>query len=153
MRSAPSARAQHSGTILLVDDNHDGVIARRSVLEELGYKVVSARCGSDALQAVEQEKFDLIITDYKMSPINGVELIAKLREKNFRNPIIMLTGFAESLGLRTEDTGADVMIQKSANEVSNLVRYTKRLLPPSPKKPPRSAGPGSGTPRSNRGGS
>jgi CheY-like chemotaxis protein len=140
MRSAPSSRAQHSGTILLVDDNRDGVIARRSLLEELGYKVVSAGSGPDALQAVERQNFDLIITDYKMSPMNGLQLIESLRKANFRNPIILLTGFAESLGLRTESTGADVVIQKSANEVATLLRHTNRLLQPPAKKPSRSAG-------------
>jgi CheY-like chemotaxis protein len=109
-------------------------MARRSVLEELGYRVVTAGCGSDALQSVEESSFDLVITDYRMSPIDGLELIAKLRKKDFRNPIILLTGFAESLGLRADNTGADVVIMKSANEVSNLVRHTKRLL--NPKKPP-----------------
>src|SRR5690348_1478537 len=118
MRSAASSRAQHSGTILLVDDNRDGVMARRSLLEELGYKVVSAGSGSDALQAVERQNFDLIITDYKMSPMNGLQLIETLRNGNFKNPIILLTGFAETLGFRTESTGADVVIQKSANEVA-----------------------------------
>jgi CheY-like chemotaxis protein len=134
MRSASPSRAQHSGTILLVDDNRDGIIARRSVLEELGYNVVSAGCGLDALRSIEQQNFDLVITDYKMSPMDGRELIAKLRERSFRNPIILLTGFAESLGLNSESTGADVVIQKSANEVSSLVRHTKRLLQ-TPKKP------------------
>lgn len=134
MRSAPSRRAPVPSNILLVDDNRDGVIARRSVLEELGYKVVSAGCGSDALQTAEKENFDLVITDYKMAPMNGLELIMKLRQRNYRNPIILLTGFADSLGLRADNTGADVVIQKSAHEVANLVRHTKRLLTP-PKKP------------------
>ena len=92
MRPAASSRSQHSGTILLVDDNRDGVMARRSVLEELGYNVVSAATGLDALQAVERQNFDLIITDYKMSPMNGLQLIETLRNANFKNPIILLTG-------------------------------------------------------------
>lgn len=134
MRTVSSLRASSPALILLVDDNRDGVMARRSVLEELGYRVVTAGCGSDALRSVEESSFDLVITDYRMSPIDGLELIAKLRKKDFRNPIILLSGFAESLGLRPENTGADVVIMKSANEVSNLVRHTKRLL--NPKKPP-----------------
>ena len=72
-----------------------------------------------------------------MSPMGGLELIGKLREQNFRGPIILLTGFAETLGLSPENTGADIVIQKSANEVAALVRNTKRLLNP-PKKPARS---------------
>jgi CheY-like chemotaxis protein len=134
MRSAPSYRAEAPALILLVDDNRDGVLARRSVLEELGYKVVPACCGSDALKLVEQQNFDLVITDYKMSPVDGMQLIAHLRERNFSNPIILLTGFADSLGLTPKSTGADVVIQKSANEIANLLRHTKRLLNP-PRKP------------------
>jgi CheY-like chemotaxis protein len=134
MRSASSLRACTPALILLVDDNRDGVMARRSVLEELGYRVITAACGSDALKSIQESSFDLVITDYRMSPIDGLELIAGLRNNDYRNPIILLTGFAESLGLRPENTGADVVIMKSANEVANLVRHTKRLL--NPKKPP-----------------
>jgi len=137
MRSALSNRAPGSATILLVDDNGDGILARRTVLEELGYKVVAAGCGSDALQSVEIQNFDLVITDFKMSPMNGLELIQKLRERSFSNPIILLTGFADSVGLKPDNTGADVVLQKSANEVATLVRHTRRLLH-SPKKPVRS---------------
>jgi CheY-like chemotaxis protein len=142
MRSSSTNRRQTPPAILLVDDNRDGVIARRSVLEELGYRVVTAGCGSDALNAVEREPFDLVITDYKMSPVNGVELIAQLKQRNLQTPIILLTGFAESLGLRAESTGADVVIQKSANEVANLVRHTKRFLSPTRKPAGSQAGRG-----------
>jgi CheY-like chemotaxis protein len=134
MRTAPSQRARTPALILLVDDNLDGVVARRSVLEEVGYNVVSAGSGYEALQSVEQQKFDLVITDYKMSPMNGLEFIATLRQRGFRIPIILLSGFAESLGFRQETSGADAVIQKSANEIAQLLRCTKRLLMP-PKKP------------------
>jgi len=133
MRSAYQSVSQRPATILLVDDNHDGVLARRSVLEELGYHVVSAPCGSEALARIQERDFDLVITDYKMSPMNGLALIAELRQRNFSKPIILLSGFADTIGLRAESTGADVVIQKSANEIATLVRQTNRLL--NPKKP------------------
>jgi CheY-like chemotaxis protein len=139
MRSVSSQRVPSDALILLVDDNKDGVIARRSVLEELGYKVVTAGCGVDALTLREERNPDLVITDYRMSPMDGLELIANLRERGFDSPIILLSGFAETLGMRSENTGADVVIQKSSNEVANLVRHTKRLL--TPKKPAGSQGP------------
>ena len=139
MRSVSSQRAPSDALILLVDDNRDGVIARRSVLEELGYQVVTAGCGLDALHLHEERNPDLIITDYRMSPMDGLELIAHLRSRGFQKPIILLSGFAETLGMRSENTGADVVIQKSSNEVANLVRYTKRLLL-TPKQPAGSQG-------------
>jgi CheY-like chemotaxis protein len=137
MRSAPSYRAPNPAHILLVDDNQDGILARRSVLQELGYTVVSAKNGVDALQSVEQQQFDLIVTDYKMPSMNGLELIAHLRKKGFDKPIILLSGYADTLGLRSEATGANVVIQKSANEITHLMRSAKRLLS-APKKPPAS---------------
>ncbi len=82
---------------------------------------------------VEEQAFDLVITDYRMSPMDGLELIKELRERKFSSPIILLSGFADSIGLRAEDTGADVVIQKSANEITTLVRQTSRLV--NPKKP------------------
>jgi CheY-like chemotaxis protein len=77
---------------------------------------------------VEEQNFDLVITDYKMSPMDGLELIGRLRERNFPKPIILLSGFADTLGLRPESTGADIVLQKNANEIANLVRHVKRLL-------------------------
>jgi CheY-like chemotaxis protein len=139
MPSVSSRRISSPANILLVDDNRDGVDARRALLQELGYTVVSAHCGVEALKTAAEQNFDLIITDFKMEPMDGLELIAKLREGNFQKPIILLTGFAESLGLRSEGTGATVVIQKNANEVANLLRQTKRLLLP-PRKPARSQG-------------
>jgi CheY-like chemotaxis protein len=118
----------------MVDDNRDGVLARRSVLEELGYQVISAGCGADALNLVREHEFDLVVTDFKMEPMNGLELIRNLRAGDFSKPIILLSGFVENLGLRPESTGADAVVQKSANEVANLLRHTKRLLNP-PRKP------------------
>jgi CheY-like chemotaxis protein len=121
-----------------VDDHADGLAARRSVLEELGYTVVTARSGPDALEQAGTRAFDLVITDHKMLPMSGVELIARLRQRDFRNPIILLSGFAECLGLSEQATGADLVIQKSANEIARLIRSAQWLLGV-PKKPPRVA--------------
>ena len=137
MRSVPPNHVTKPARILLVDDNRDGVDARRAFLQELGYEIVSAHCGLDALKAAAEQSIDLIITDFKMEPMDGLELIRKLRESKFQNPIILLTGFADSLGLNADTTGASVVIQKSSQEVTTLIRHTKRLLQPQ-RKPARS---------------
>jgi CheY-like chemotaxis protein len=134
MRSAPSLRATKPANILLVDDNVHGVVARRTVLEELGYTIVSASSGREALDLAEQHEFDLIVTDYRMPSMDGVALITALRERDFQNPIILLSGFLAYLGLTEETTGADLLIQKSSNETEQLIRGVKRLLS-APKKP------------------
>ncbi len=111
-------------------------MARRCVLEELGYKVIPASCGREALEIAEQQPIDLIITDFKMVPVNGLELIEQLHKKNVFAPVILLTGFANNLGLSPQNTGASVVLQKSADEIAVLLRHIKRLLQP-PRKPAR----------------
>lgn len=139
MRSVPTLRALHPALVLLVDDNSHGIVARRNVLEELGYTVISATSGTDALKLVEEHHFELVITDYLMPAMDGVALIAELRHRGFKNPIILLSGVLADLGLTKKTTGADLLVQKSANEIEHLVRGVKRLLTP-PKKPASAQG-------------
>jgi CheY-like chemotaxis protein len=124
--------------VLLVDDNQDGLLVRRSVLEELGYGVSVARNGEDGLKLFESANFDVVVTDYRMPRMNGAELIQRIRKLNPNARIILLSGFVEPLGLTEENTGADVVIAKSSNEPAHLTRWVKRLLNRATRKPPAS---------------
>jgi CheY-like chemotaxis protein len=134
--SSTSSRTAALGSILLVDDNKLGLSARRSVLEELGHPIATASNGVDALEQFGTRRFDLVVTDYKMPRMDGLELIVGLREIAPDLPVILISGFVDSLGLNEESTGADVVIQKSANEVSHLVRAVARLLRKKPVRKP-----------------
>ncbi len=114
--------------ILLVDDNAHGLSARKTVLEELGHRIATASSGPDALEQFANHKFDLVVTDYKMPRMDGLELIGRLRGLAQDLPIILVSGYVDSMGLSEDSTGADVVIQKSANEVAHLVRAVNRLL-------------------------
>lgn len=125
--------------ILLVDDNHDGLLVRRCLLEELGYEVQIAINGEEGLKLFEGGGFDVVVTDYRMPQMNGVELIERIRKMNANARIILLSGFVEPLGLTEQNTGADVVIAKSSNEPAHLLRSVKRLLNRnSGRKPPAS---------------
>ena len=140
VRNAPSTTLH--ARILIVDDNAHGLSARKSVLEELGHTIETAAGGAEALECLARHKFDLVITDYKMHSMDGLELIGRLREQSPDLPIILISGFVDSLGLSEDNTHADVVIQKSANEVSHLVRAVGRLLRRKPaRKPPASEAP------------
>jgi CheY-like chemotaxis protein len=142
MRSAASSSTVLPARILLVDDNQAGLSARKSVLEELGHRVTTATNGHEALECFNQEPFDLVVTDYRMPRMSGSELIERIRKIRPTLPVILLSGFAEPLGLNESNTSADAVIQKSANEVAHLVRAVNRLLrKTSPKKPPASLQP------------
>ncbi len=113
--------------------------ARKAVLEQLGYEIHTAGDAEAALAEADAVTFQLVITDYRMPAINGVELIARLREKYPNLPVILLSGFADALGLDENNTGADVVLQKSYNEVNLMVRSVSRLLQKKPPKKPPSA--------------
>jgi CheY-like chemotaxis protein len=117
-----------SGRILLLDDNSLGLAARRSVLEELGHKVVTAGTPHDALEVCGKQRFDVVVTDYKMPKMNGVEFIGRLRKQHPAVSVILISGFTDTLGLNETNTGADVVIQKSSHEVSHMIRSVNRLL-------------------------
>jgi CheY-like chemotaxis protein len=138
MRQAP-APLQRTPEILLVDDNRQGLIARKSLLQELGYNITTATSGDEALELFPKQKFDVVVTDYKMPRMNGVELIKRIRSLDANSRIILLSGFVEPLGLNEQTTGADVVIAKSAGEVGQLTRSVKRLLAQPVRKPAASA--------------
>jgi CheY-like chemotaxis protein len=141
MRSS-SSEPSAVRSILLVDDHALGLAARKSVLQEAGYRVVTASCAAEALERFGSESFDLLVTDYRMPRMNGIELIQKVRAEGYQLPVVLMSGVANALGLNEANTGADVVIQKSANEVAHLLRAAERLLKrKAPRKPAASERP------------
>ncbi|MEZ5351498.1 MAG: response regulator [Bryobacteraceae bacterium] len=143
-----SSRSQVNARILMVDDNSMGLMARKTVLEDHGYEVVSVRCPDEALEKLRsRQHFDLLITDFRMPAMTGVELITAVREHGSTMPAILLSGFAETLGLGQKNTGADVVIQKNANEIPQLLRAVRSVLRGAIRRPAKSEGP---APRTRR---
>ena len=79
--------------ILFVDDHE--VLARLSceILEMQGYKAVSAYSAADALAKFDQQDIDIVVTDFRMKGMNGLELAEKIREKSPATPVIIVTGY------------------------------------------------------------
>jgi CheY-like chemotaxis protein len=125
--------------ILLINRNRDGLLVRGLLLRELGYRVGVAQTGEEGLKLFEASTFDVVVVDYHMPRINGVELIGRIRAADPQARVILLSGQVEALALTPENTGADVVLAKSAGEASLLARSIKRLLNrPAARKPPAS---------------
>jgi CheY-like chemotaxis protein len=122
--------------ILLVDDTNFGLVARKTLLEELGCRITPAHNGVEALRHFGEAKFDLVITGHRVPQMDGVQLIKEIRAMADGMPIILISGFAEGLGLTETNTGANTVIQKGANEVAQLTRAVNRLLKKKPAKKP-----------------
>jgi CheY-like chemotaxis protein len=134
MKKIVPASAHVPANILMVDDNRYGLSARKAVLQELGHTVSTAINGEEALDLVSNSEFDIVITDYRMPRMDGIELIQNIRKRGASPQIILLSAFVEPLGLCEESTGADVVISKSSGEVQTLIRSVNRLLNRRPAK-------------------
>ena len=79
--------------ILFVDDHQ--VLARLSceILEMQGYRAVSAGNGEEALKKFEEDNFDILVTDFRMEGMNGLELARKVHENHPAIPVIIVTGY------------------------------------------------------------
>ena len=80
-------------SILIVDDEQPIIDMLRDVLEEEGYTVVTARNGSEALNIVQQQHVDLVLTDYMMPHMDGWHLSKHLRSnpQTARIPVLIMS--------------------------------------------------------------
>ncbi len=79
--------------ILFVDDHE--VLARLSceILEMQGYRAVCAYNAQDAIDKFDKEKFDILVTDFRMEGMNGLELAKQIHQKDPQVPVIIVTGY------------------------------------------------------------
>jgi len=78
--------------ILLVDDDENILKMNYVLLESKGYEVITVGCGENALEALENEDFDLIITDLIMGKVNGLAVLKKAKELKPDRTVIIITG-------------------------------------------------------------
>lgn len=80
--------------ILVVDDEEIVVSLVRDALEDEGYEILTASGGQEALQIAESTSINLLLTDIRMSPMNGIQLAERLKERVANLSIIFMTGYA-----------------------------------------------------------
>src|SRR5512136_2879197 len=78
--------------VLIVDDEELIRLNLRMLLEDLGYSVVEAADGREGLDAFDREGPDLILADLRMPVMDGLSMIAGLREKSTETPVIVVSG-------------------------------------------------------------
>jgi CheY-like chemotaxis protein len=112
--STATATGREVPLILIVEDHQD---TRQMYAEFLaiGFQVITAANGEDALEAVREQPPDLLITDLSLPGIDGFELIARVRQDPVlrRMPIICLSGYSgELFEQRARAAGSDRVLLK-----------------------------------------
>jgi two-component system NtrC family response regulator len=82
-------------TILVVDDEPNYLIVLSELLRDEGYEVFTADSGISGLKIARETDLDMVISDMKMPGMDGIELLAKLKESNQHLPVILITAYAE----------------------------------------------------------
>jgi len=81
--------------VLAVDDDGLVLFNTLAMLEDLGHVALEARSGTEALDILEKNAVDLVITDQAMPQMSGMQLIAAIKERWPNLPVILATGYAE----------------------------------------------------------
>jgi len=111
-------------TILVVDDELSMREFLAILLEKEGYRVLGAADGQEALEIVDRESVDLVVSDIRMPGMNGLDLLASLKKKDSSLPVIMITAFASPEdAVAAMKNGAFDYITKPFNvdEIKNVI--------------------------------
>jgi two-component system response regulator PrrA len=114
-------------TVLLVDDEADLLSILVFALAMDGYRLLTATCGRQALALLERERVDLLVSDYRMPGLDGLELARAMRALLTKPPrIVFMTGMLEVDGREAEweALGIDRIVTKPflADELRSAVR-------------------------------
>lgn len=95
--------------ILWVDDEIEMLKAHIIFLEEKGYHIITTNNGSDAVELVKEQNFDVILLDEQMPGMSGIETLERLKSLRPNLPVVMITKSEEenimedAFGSRIED--------------------------------------------------
>jgi chemotaxis protein histidine kinase CheA/ActR/RegA family two-component response regulator len=137
--AAPLAPAPHARTaarkrrILVADDSPVVCQLVQEILVSAGYAVQVTNDGTEALAALREREPDLVLSDLEMPTMGGFELLAEIRKKNQRLPVILLTtrGSVEDRQRATE-LGANAYLLKTGFKSEALLDLVRRFVPSSP---------------------
>ena len=115
--------------VLYVDDEsilHDSF---KYSLENISpFQVETAHSGTEALERLQTESFDAIVSDYQMPEMNGIELLKHLRSTGCKIPFIILTGKSqEAIAIEALNEGADLYLLKEGDPGNIYPELAKRV--------------------------
>ncbi len=109
--------------ILIIDDEKDLLELLTEVLKSIAEVIFACENGEEALSVIEKESPDIIVSDYHMPKLNGLELLKSLNEQNLKIPVIWTTGHAKSdLQAHAWNLGVYEILEKPF-DLETLKRY------------------------------
>lgn len=109
--------------ILLVDDNLDHVqLATRALRAQPAWRVETARLGEEAIERAQEEPFDLVLLDYRLPDLSGLDVLRALRGAAHPPAIILMTSQgSEEVAIEALKLGAAAYVVKNTDFGKRLV--------------------------------
>ncbi|MDQ7783187.1 MAG: sigma-54 dependent transcriptional regulator [Desulfomonilaceae bacterium] len=82
-------------TVLVVDDEKNYLVVLEDMLEDEGYRVLTASSGSEALEIIQAKPVDTVLSDIKMPGMSGIDLLDRIKQVDPDLPVILMTAYAE----------------------------------------------------------
>lgn len=118
-----------SSVILLVDDNAVQASTRGAILERSGHRVAIASSGQSALEQLSsaemQRDIGLIIADHLMPGMNGPEMVAEIRGRGLKVPVLVLSGLPDA---ESAYEGLDVTFCMKPCPPDYLISLVKKMI-------------------------
>ncbi len=116
------------GRVLVIDDEAIVRVSCQRVLEPAGYEVVLTSRGDEAIELLEKERFDLVLTDLKMPDMDGLEVLKVIKERWPDIQVVIITGYGTiSTAVQAIKKGAYEYIEKPFTPEDILDVVTKAL--------------------------
>ncbi len=117
-----AGRSTDIRTILMVDDDDAFRIAMKQALSAGGkYRVRSADSGEAAIEALQHDRFDVILLDYRMPGISGLNVLQWMHEQKLDTPVVMMTAAgSEGIAVEAMKLGAYDYVRKEQVEVDHI---------------------------------
>ena len=114
--------------ILVVDDEASVLITYQLILEQQGYKVAACATSVDAIRALQQQPFDLVLCDYSLEEQHtGFEVITEARKRYPDMPAALLTGYATK-ETADEASANNIGIMFKPIEIEEFLATTSKML-------------------------
>lgn len=123
-------------TILVVDDDDILRSVLKAFLRAEKFEVLTAASGPEAIEIVMSRPLDLMISDIRMRPMNGIELLRHVRQSHPQLPVIMLTAYSSRDTAReAEVLGASAYLAKPFTN-DEVIRVVKEAISSGPPQVP-----------------
>ena len=115
--------------ILIVDDEKIITKALSRIFQHHHFVVDTAYDGKEALKKIKKNNYHCVLLDIILPEINGVDVLAKIKETKPNMPVIMMTAYSNTEALqKAKKLGASEAILKPFDNIEQVVKITKKAL-------------------------